>query len=153
MKTIDYSPLIQDKLDSFFEKVFKSNGFLYDPDKKHNDLRNINKAFVDRGGGFWGLMQNNCVVGTVGLKIIDNSLRIGELKCMYILTDFQGKGLGQVLMNKFFLESRKRQLNTIRLDVKIQADKAINLYRKNGFYEVPRYNDNYNEVFFMEKKI
>jgi putative acetyltransferase len=153
MECIEYSLIIQDKLDAFFEKAFKSCGFLYDPDKKHNDLRNINNVFVDTGGGFWILMQNDFVIGTVGLKIIDNSSRIGELKCMYVLPDFQGKGLGQVLMNKIYLESKQRQLSKIRLDVKIHADKAINFYRKNGFCDIPRYNDNKNDVIFMEQSI
>jgi ribosomal protein S18 acetylase RimI-like enzyme len=154
MECVYYSPLYQDKLDTFFEKVFKSNGFLYDPGKEHNDLRNINKIFVDSGGGFWILKQNDFVVGTVGLKIIDNVTRIAELKCLYVLPEFQGKGLGQVLIAKMLLESKQRNLNKIRLDVKIRADKAIKLYRKNGFYDIERYNGNKKSgVVFMEKII
>ena len=150
---IKYNSVIQDKLDTFFAKAFKSCGFLYDPDNMHNDLKNINAVFVDSGGVFWILMQDHEVIGTAGLKIIDYAEKIGELKCMYVFPDFQGKGLGQLLIDKILTESRLIKLKYIRLDVKNSADKAIKLYRKNGFYEIPGYNDNKNDVIFMELKI
>ncbi len=153
MEFVDYKLIHQNKLDNFFEKAFESCGFNYEPDGKHNDLRNIKEVFENTGGGFWGLLQNDSVIGTVGLKVIDNFKMIGELKCMYILPEYQGKGLGQLLIEKIILESKKVQLERIRLDVKTHADRAIYLYRKNGFYEIPKYNDNRNDVFFMEKII
>ena len=153
MEFVDYRLIHQNKLDNFFEKAFESCGFSYEPDGKHNDLRNIKIVFADAGGGFWGLLQNGLVIGTAGLKVLDNLKSIGELKCMYILPEFQGKGLGQLLIDKIVLESKKIKLKRIRLDVRTKADRAINLYRKNGFYEIPKYNDNINDVLFMEKII
>ena len=153
MKIIDFTSELQNEFDSFFEQAFASCGFLYDPDGVHEDLRNIQSVFANPGGGFWALFQNDLIAGTAGLKVIDNINMIGELKCMYVLPDLQGKGLGQKLIDKVFLESRNRKLKTIRLDVKVDADRAVRLYRKNGFYEIPRYNDNANDVFFMEKRI
>ena len=150
---LKFNPNFQDKLDAFFKKVFRSNGFIYDPDRKHNDLRNINTVFVDSGGGFWFLIKDNEIIGTAGLKITDNIKKIGELKCMYILPDFQGQGFGQLLIEKILTESKQIKLKYIRLDVKINADKAIRLYRKNGFYDIQRYNDNKNDVIFMEKDL
>ena len=151
MKYIDYNLIGQDKLDDFFEKAFKASGFLYEPDTVHKDLRNIKEVFESSGGGFWGLLHNDLIIGTVGLKVNDSSEKIGELKCMYLLPEYQGKGLGQLLIKKILIESKNRQFKKIRLDVKIQSNKAISIYRKNGFYEIPKYNDNKNDVLFMEK--
>ena len=150
---IDYNDTIQDKLDRFFVNSFKSCGFSYEPLTNHVDLRNINTIFVNTGGGFWIIVQNDLIVGSAGLKIIDEIKGIGELKCMYVLPNQQKRGLGQKLLDKVLQESKCRDLNLIRLDVKVGADRALKLYMKNGFYEIPRYNDNQNDVIFMEKKI
>lgn len=143
----------QDKLDDFFDKAFKACGFLYEPDTIHKDLRNIKDIFESLGGGFWGFFQNELIIGTAGLKVIDRLEQIGELKCMYLLPEYQSIGFGQLLMEIILGESQNRQLKKIRLDVKVENIKAINFYRKNGFYEIQRYNDNKNHVFFMEKTL
>lgn len=153
IECIEYTFVGQDKLDIFFENAFYSNGFTFDPQEKHKELRNIAETYIKHGGGFWVLLDKDLVVGTVGLKIIDKNNKIGELKCMYLLKEYQGKGLGQMLIDKIIIESKKREIDCLRLDVKKSADKAIKLYKRNGFYEIPRYNENKNEVLFMETKI
>ena len=146
----DYSATSHNKLDNFFHEAFQSCGFTYEPDRKHNSLRNINEAFIETEGGFWVLMQDNKVVGTAGLFIYNKEQRIGELKCMYLLPAMQGKGYGQLLMKRVIEEAKQRGLHYLRLDVKRNAFKAINLYKRNGFYEIDRYNGNPNDVIFME---
>jgi len=150
---IDFNEKYQNELDSFFNKAFNSCGFFYEPLTKHVDLRNIKKVFIDTGGGFWILIEDSLVVGTVGLKPVDITKGIGELKCMYVLPNKQRNGFGQILLEKVFEELVKQNFNLLRLDVMIHANKAISLYKKNGFYEIQKYNDNPNKVLFMEKRI
>ncbi|HOT15290.1 MAG TPA: GNAT family N-acetyltransferase [Bacteroidales bacterium] len=146
----DYSATNQDKLDGFFHEAFQSCGFAYEPEGKHSNLRNIDEFFVKTGGGFWVLMQENNVVGSAGLFIYNKEQLIGELKCLYLLPSIQGKGYGQLMMKKVIEEAKHRKLHYLRLDVKQNAFKAINLYHKNSFYEIDRYNGNPNDVIFME---
>jgi ribosomal protein S18 acetylase RimI-like enzyme len=146
----DYSATSQNKLDKFFHEAFQSCGFTYEPEEMHSNLRNIDDFFVKTGGGFWVLMQDNNLVGTAGLFIYNKEQRIGELKCMYLLPALQGKGNGQLMIKRVIEEAKQRELHYLRLDVKRNATKAINLYHRNGFYEIDRYNGNPNDVIFME---
>ncbi|BEI84617.1 hypothetical protein CcaverHIS002_0500180 [Cutaneotrichosporon cavernicola] len=43
--------------------------------------------------------------------------------------------------------------HTIRLDTKDVLTEAIAMYKKYGYYEVPRYNDNPYATHFFEKKV
>lgn len=153
IQCIEYSPLFQEKLDRFFSKAFESNGFTYEPEGRHADLRKTTPLFIEPGGNFWLLMNGQKTVGTAGLKIIDHANRTGELKCLYILPEFQGKGLAKLLIDTLILQCKKVNVRSIHLDVKTEAEIAIKLYRKYGFNEIPRYNDNPNEVLFMELKL
>lgn len=153
LNCINHNQTSPDKLDAFFDKVFPENGFLYEPRTVHNDLKNISAVFEKNGGSFWLLIKDETIVASAGLKVIDRVHHIGELKCMYVLEDMQAQGCGQKLLDKICFEAKLIPLNKIRLDVKVQANKAIGLYRKNGFYEIERYNDNRNDVLFMEKDL
>lgn len=141
---------MQGALDLFFENVFFENGFAYDPIAVHRDLQNIPSVFLSNGGGFWMLFENEKIVGSAGLKIIDDQKKEGELKCMYVLSQYKGRGFGGMLIEKVKDEALHRKISVIKLDVKRSAQSAICFYVKNGFYQIPRYNENQNDVIFME---
>jgi ribosomal protein S18 acetylase RimI-like enzyme len=147
---VEYSSIHQEILEEFCDEVFAANGFSFDPINLHKDLRNINKVYVENGGGFWLLIEDYKVVGAGGLKLLNHLDRIGELKCLYVRPAYQGKGLGQQLVEKIKHEAKIQNLRAIRLDVKTNAHRAIALYKKNGFYDIERYNTNTNDVVFME---
>jgi len=96
------------------------------------------------------LFDNNTKIGTAGLKIIDKIKNIGELKCMYVLSEYHGQGFGFQLLEKVKEVAIHKGITIVKLDVKKNADKAIHLYVKSGFDEIPRYNDNQNDIIFME---
>ena len=76
-----------------------------------------------------------------------------EIKRMRVHWDYQGRGLGQIILSE--LEARARALGytILHLDTSILQLPAQKLYEKNGFREVGR--DNYNglEVILYEKQL
>jgi ribosomal protein S18 acetylase RimI-like enzyme len=56
-----------------------------------------------------------------------------ELQRIYILEDFHGKKIGQLLMNKALEIAKEKQLRYIWLGVWEKNTKALGLYKKNGF--------------------
>lgn len=56
-----------------------------------------------------------------------------ELISIAVSSQFQGKGLGRELLNKFFSEMKKRGAKLIKVIVGEKLSRAIRFYEKNGF--------------------
>ena len=76
-----------------------------------------------------------------------------EIKRMRVHSDYQGRGLGQLILSE--LEGRARALGykTLHLDTSVLQVPAQRLYEKNGYHEVGR--DVYQglEVILYEKEL
>jgi ribosomal protein S18 acetylase RimI-like enzyme len=82
------------------------------------------------------------------------SLDIAELKRMYVQPVAQHKGIGQLLLQEAILLAEKCNYKCIRLDTLNHMQPAINLYAKNGFYQIPAYYHNpIDSAVYFEKQI
>ncbi|MEH6406553.1 MAG: GNAT family N-acetyltransferase [Leeuwenhoekiella sp.] len=63
-------------------------------------------------------------------NINDNSL---EIERIYVLRDFHGKKVGQILYEKAIQISKERNVNSVWLGVWEENHRAIRFYEKNGF--------------------
>lgn len=55
---------------------------------------------------------------------------------LVIAQEYQGQGLGSVLLKHLITEANAAQVNEIWLEVRVSNDPAIHLYKKYGFTEV-----------------
>jgi ribosomal protein S18 acetylase RimI-like enzyme len=76
-----------------------------------------------------------------------------EIKRMRVHPDYQGRGLGQIILSELEARARGMGYKTLHLDTSIVQVPAQKLYEKNGFREVGR--DKYNdlEVILYEKQL
>ena len=76
-----------------------------------------------------------------------------EIKRMRVHPDYQGRGLGQIILNELEARARAMGYTTLHLDTSILQVPARKLYEKNGFREVGR--DKYQdlEVILYEKQL
>ncbi|MCX7922726.1 MAG: GNAT family N-acetyltransferase [Clostridia bacterium] len=153
MECVMYTSSIQESLDKFFSAMFMATGFKYEPHGKHVQLRNIDEVFVRDGGSFWILLDGTKVVGTGALKVLDKENGIGEVRCMFVLPDYQGNGYGKLLLTRVVVSAREKGIKVLRLSAKKEAERAIGLYRKMGFYDIPRYSENPIAQVFMEMRL
>ena len=74
---------------------------------------------------------------------------------MYLLPEYQGKGIGRDMMEKILDEARAAGYHTMRLDTVPYLDAAYALYVKLGFYVIPKYyfTNPVEEAVYMEKKL
>jgi GNAT superfamily N-acetyltransferase len=66
---------------------------------------------------------------------------------MYVLNEFRRLGLGQKLLEIAIDFAR------MILDSSKALHVARALYLKNGFVDIPKYNDNYRADVFMERRL
>lgn len=70
------------------------------------------------------------VVGFAGFwKVLDQA----DITRVAISLDFQGRGLGRILMEGLLAEAKKRSINSVALEVREHNQQAIALYERLGF--------------------
>lgn len=79
------------------------------------------------------------LAGCIGLRKID-ALNC-EMKRLYVRPQFRGKHIGDYLVKHIIKEARETGYAYMLLDTLPFLENAIYMYKKYGFYEIPRYND------------
>jgi GNAT superfamily N-acetyltransferase len=97
--------------------------------------------------------QKQKILGTTGVRNLKQFELTCELKRMYVLRDFRRLGLGQKLLDTAIDFAKGIGYSRIVLDSSKMLYAARALYEKNGFIDIPRYNDNYRADVFMERKL
>lgn len=82
---------------------------------------------------------NQTLAGCIALRKLDNSRC--EMKRLYVRPPFQRNHIGSILVDKVISDARSIGYSSILLDTFPFLDIAIRMYRKLGFYTIPRYND------------
>ena len=118
--------------------ILNEYGLKEDEDKTDSDLNNIQKYYTDNNGFFGKVLQNNKIVGTVGLFKLDDV--ICELRKMYLLKEHGGKGLGKILMDIIIKKAKEKKYKKIELETASVLQEAIGLYKKYGFREIEKSN-------------
>lgn len=99
------------------------------------------------------------VVGRVGAEVVacggvqTIGVGVGEIKRMWVAPAERGRGIGPRLLAE--LEDRCRAMGhrVVRLDTNGQLPEAVAMYRRAGYVEIERYNDNPYPDHFFEKTL
>ena len=70
--------------------------------------------------------------------------------------EFQGQGLGQILLDEAIRIANEKNCENITLEVRVGNEKAISLYEKNDFINVAtrkRYYENGDDAYLMIKAL
>jgi ribosomal protein S18 acetylase RimI-like enzyme len=114
------------------------------------ELDNFPEKYKEPEGTFIIAKDNDNVVGCVAIKKLDN--KICEMKRLFVKDEYKKNGIGEKLVEKIIEESKIKKYERMRLDTLNTMDAALNLYRKNGFYEIePYYNNPHYGVVYLEK--
>jgi GNAT superfamily N-acetyltransferase len=93
------------------------------------------------------------ILGTAAVRNLKQFELTCELKRMYVLRDFRRLGLGQKLLDTAIDFAKGIGYSRMVLDSSKTLYAARALYQKNGFVDIPRYNDNYRADVFMERML
>lgn len=73
----------------------------------------------------------------------------GEVKRVWVADEMRGQGLARRLMTRIEDEARSLGMGVLRLDTNTALPEAVAMYRRFGWTEIPRFNDDpYPDVFF-----
>ena|ERR1700761_3285526 len=100
------------------------------------DLLDIDRFYIHPGGGFWGAIKDNELIGTIAL--IDVGHATGVIRKMFVKKEFRGKALSiaQQLIATLLDHARSRGLSDLYLGTVDKMKAAHRFYERNGFYEI-----------------
>lgn len=99
-------------------------------------------------GVFLVAMLDGLPLGCVGLKG-----GTGEVKRLWVAPAARGFGLSKRLMTAVEDAARELAIPCLRLDTNSALPEAVQLYRRTGWAEIPRFNDDPYPDTFFEKRL
>ena len=155
-----------DKVKEFISDIIVNEfKFKLEFDTLDSDILAINESYNKSNGScFWvaetvvnddysNTQQKQKILGTTAVRNLKQFESTCELKRMYVLRDFRRLGLGQKLLDIAIDFAKSVGYSRIVLDSSKALHAARALYLKNGFVDIPRYNDNYRADVFMERRL
>ena len=111
--------------------VLADYGLKPDPDGTDKDLDAIEKSY-HLNNGFFGVVETgNLIIATLGLHRVDDETC--ELRKMYLLPAFRGKGIGKFILEFALQKAKELGYKRITLETASALKEAIGLYKKYGF--------------------
>jgi putative acetyltransferase len=121
----------EDAVLHILQEVLSSYGLRTSPYTTDKDLADVSDSYIRRGGVFRIVEADGRIVGSYGLYPL--SERTCELRKMYLLTSYQGQGIGKMMMEDALVRARERGFEEIVLETNSVLTRARRLYERFGF--------------------
>lgn len=126
-----------EKTPQYFYDVLAEEGELRDVD----DYQNI---YTGDHGLFLAALDEGRLVGTGAIKHLEAD--IAELKRLWLLEDYHGRGIGYQVVQRLLAFARARGWSRIRLQTGSEQLRALAFYKRLGFIEIPSYRESLDDL-------
>jgi len=131
-------PSLIDLVRSLFVEYAESLGFSLCFQNFDQELATLPGAYAPPRGRLLLGLADGAPAGCVGLRPLGDDAC--ELKRLFVRPAYRASGLGRSLMDRILAEARGIGYERMRLDTVVgKMDRAIAMYRRYGFKEIPSY--------------
>ena len=117
----------------------------YESQGQLHDIDDVHQTYFDNRGIFLVMTDDDQIICTGAIRKIDDE--ICELKRLWLLFEYHGQGLGYRMMQELFTFARTKNYQRMRLETdRGHQNRAFDFYKRLGFYEIPRYSDNEDDI-------
>jgi putative acetyltransferase len=118
---------------------------LYSAQGKLQEMDDIQQNYFDSGGTFLVLIDDNRIIGTGAIRYLEPG--VCELKRLWLLSEYHGQGLGHRMMMELLSFARSKRYKVMRLETDNAVQRrAVEFYKRLGFYEIPRFGDDPDDI-------
>ncbi|MBR1738142.1 MAG: GNAT family N-acetyltransferase [Firmicutes bacterium] len=100
------------------------------------DLLDIYNSYINNGGNFWIAVEQNTVIGTIGLMIREN--RCDILKKFFVKSEYRGQRIGCRLYRTLISFAENIGLHYLILDTPSVAKRSHKFYEQQGFTRITK---------------
>jgi GNAT superfamily N-acetyltransferase len=104
-----------------------------------HEVENLENKYGMPDARFYLLLVDGTTAGCIAFHRFDGQRC--ELKRMYVRPQFRGRKLASKLLQRALDDARAAGYQAVLLDTMPVLGEALQLYRKNGFYDIPAYYD------------
>jgi len=117
------------------------------------ELADLPGKYAPPDGRLFLAYSDKHLAGCAALRKIEPE--VCEMKRLFVRHEFRRFGIGRLLIDELITAAREIGYQAMRLDTyPAKMGKAVHLYRKYGFNEIPAYYNNpYEGVLFMELQL
>ncbi len=107
-------------------------------------IEKLNVELNDKNAEFYFAKLDNTIIGYLKLNFGPSQTELQddkalEIERIYVLKEFHGKNVGQILYDKAIQVARQKNADYVWLGVWEENPRAINFYKKNGFVEFDKH--------------
>ena len=124
----------EEKVLNLVKEVLEPYGLELNPIGEDLDITDISKYYMENGGDFEVIEFRGSIIGSYGIYKIDSDTC--ELRKMYLKKNFQGMGLGNIMIENSFKIAKSLGYKRMILQTNSLLYKATKLYKKYGFEEL-----------------
>ncbi len=106
------------------------------PIEEQPDLNCITKAYINKDGNFWLALENEQVIGSIGLMKVDKDWSV--LKKFFVRQDYRSKKVGLALYERLLDFARSKGYRHVILDTPSVAVKSHSFYERAGFKKIQK---------------
>jgi len=145
--TINEIGLLQEISKRTFYETFSATNSEEDMElylKESFSLEKLDKELSNKYSEFYFALHENKVIGYIKINLGQSQTELKddkslEIERIYILKDFHGKAVGQLLYEKAIQIAKQADVLYVWLGVWENNPRAISFYKKNGFVEFDKH--------------
>ncbi len=120
---------------------------------KRDSPEDISNLLAAASSGFWIAYMGWVPAGCVMLRPLRGIASSVECKRLYVRAGFRGRGLADRLLDAMEAHAQAAGASSIYLDSMHDMEAALGIYRRRGYQECIRYNDNPQATIFLRKDL
>lgn len=105
-----------------------------------DEVKDLRKKYGPPDGRLYLAFLDGRAAGCVAMRRLDKFCC--EMKRLYVQPEYRGSRVGAALAERIIADASAAGYRHMRLDTFPFMESAIRMYRRYGFYEIERYNDN-----------
>jgi len=117
------------------------------------DADRFAKEYFRERSGLWLASEGAQTLGCIALRPLPQFPQSGEVKRLYVLPQWRGRGVAELLLTGLEAFAREIGYRALYLDTKDDLTAAIRFYRRHGYEPCERYNENPQATMFMRKDL
>lgn len=118
-----------------------------------DSAEDIRHYVEDQDSGIWLAYADDLPFGCILLRPLKNLDRAGEIKRLYVRSEYRGQGIAERLLVELEQHAGNLHLQWLYLDTKDDLHAAIRFYERQGYVHCERYNDNPQATMFLRKRL